>query len=134
TNRDNADRRLVPLRISSAWSVMIRSGVRELLIVLIAALLLSACNPREFPPFKKYSEWSEKEITRQTEEAIKNDPELAELDSVCKQVPVPESFEFIRKGGLDDERVTLSTYYFSHMRYEDARLVWDDYFQRTGWK
>ncbi len=114
--------------------MVIRSRVRELFVVLFAALLLSACNPREFPSFKKYSEWSEKEITRQTEEAIKNDPELGELDSVCKQVPVPENFKFMRKGGLDDERITLSTFYFSNMRYEDARLVWDDYFHRSGWR
>ena len=104
------------------------------LVVLIVALLLSACNPREFPPFKKFSEWSEKEATRQIEEAIKNDPELAELDSVCKQVPVPEDFKFIWKGGLDDQKVSFSTYYFSHIRYEDARRIWDDYFHRNDWK
>lgn len=104
-----------------------------ILVTLIGAFLSSACNPRELPPFKKLSEWSEKETTRQTEEAIKNDLALQEVDGICKNIPLSGDFEFLWKARLDERRLILAHHYVSDVHFDEARVRWVKYFSDNGW-
>jgi hypothetical protein len=94
----------------------------------------SACNPRENPIFRKAALENEQMITRQTEEAIKNSPVLQELDAMCKQIPLPANSQFIWKGGLDDQTISLSYHYYSETKYEEAWSLFKVYFLQNGWK
>lgn len=77
---------------------------------------------------------TDKQITDQTEEVIKGSPELQELDSVCKQIPRAQDFQFVKKGGLDDQKISLSYYYISETRYEEVWRLLGNYFDKNGWK
>lgn len=77
---------------------------------------------------------NEAQITKYTDEAIKNSPELQELEKVCTQIPLPQDFQFVRKGGIDDQRIMLTYLYYSETEYGKATAVWINYFNENGWK
>lgn len=103
-------------------------------ILILLLLWITGCNPKELPIFKEAREQNEKLITEQTEKAIKNSPELQELDNVCKQIPLPSDFKFVWKGGLDDQKLSLSTHYYSETSYEEAKNIFNDYFSKNNGK
>lgn len=74
------------------------------------------------------------QITEQTNEAIKNSPELKQLDKVCTQIPLLADFQFVQKGGIDDQKISLSYKYNSETRYEEFWKVLKNYFEQNNWK
>ena len=105
-----------------------------LVLAIVLPLLLTACDPRTSQPLKGLIEESDRRISKQTDEAIKNDPELQELDRLCTGIPLPSDFVLIRKGDLDDRIVTIGYYYKSDTPYSEARLLWINYFSQNGWE
>ena len=120
---------------SSYWMRHLGFGLNRAhyCLILLVCSILTGCNPRELPAVKTLVEENEKAITKQTEEAIRNDPRLHALDEICRQVPLPRDARFVRKAGPDDENLTLSVYYYSDTPYDNARIVWEQYFSQTGW-
>lgn len=91
------------------------------------------CNPRELPGIRNLVIENEKQTTRQTEEAIKNSHELQELDKMCKQIPLPLDFKFVWKGGIDDEKISLSSYYYSETSLGETKNFYNQYFIQNNW-
>lgn len=99
------------------------------LVLLVCVLILSACEN-----ISRLSNGLDRQLERNTEEAISKSPALQEVDKVCREVPLPSDFVFVRKGGLDDQKITLSYYYSSKTKYEEAQGLWRNYFEGTGWR
>lgn len=103
------------------------------ILCLVVSLTNSACNPREFTVFKKIAEASDEAETKAAEEAIRRDPKLRMVDQACSAIPLPSDAKFIKKGGLDDQKVTLSTYYSSDTPYQALAVSWNTYFISSNW-
>lgn len=104
------------------------------LLFCLISIVFTACNPRESPGIKQLAKQYEAFTTKQTDEAIKTNPALQEVEATCKQIPLPSDFVFEWKGGLNDDQVmALSYYYASETKYGEARLLWNDYFLLNGW-
>jgi hypothetical protein len=74
------------------------------------------------------------ELTTQlTNEAIKKSEALQELDKVCASVALPEGFKFVSKGGIDDQKISLSYYYNSEIPFEEIYEVFRKHFSEKGW-
>ncbi len=72
-------------------------------------------------------------LTRITDKAISESPDLQKLDTICTSVPLPEGFEFASKGGLDDQKVSLAYRYSSDRSWDEARKVFYEHFSRLKW-
>ncbi|MGB5014854.1 MAG: hypothetical protein WBO68_12590 [Pyrinomonadaceae bacterium] len=96
---------------------MRRSLPAIFVVLIISALLDSGCLPRDLE--LKYRE----NQTRATDEAISNSAELTELNKVCLAVRLPDEFIFVSKGGIDDQKVSLSYQYRSDLSFEVARRI-----------
>ena len=72
--------------------------------------------------------------TRATDEAISQSTELQELNRVCTSVDLPSGFVFVSKGGLDDQKLSLSYSYSSDRLFDDSRVIFERYFRERGWK
>lgn len=94
----------------------------------------SGCNPRELPVFKKVAQEIDEAGTRAAEEAIKKDPKLQMVNEVCSAIPLPADAKFIRKGDLDDQKITIGVYYSSRTPYQDLASAWNEYFTSAGWR
>jgi hypothetical protein len=77
---------------------------------------------------------TDKQQTELTNEAIKKSSELQELDNVCKQIPLPQNFKFVRKSGIDDQKITLSYYYYSDTKYLETWNFLQEYFSQNKWQ
>lgn len=106
---------------------------KKVLLITLFSIFLTGCNFRELPIVRDAIIKEREQITINTEKAIKNSPELQELDKMCSQIPLPKDFKFISKGGLDDQKVTLSTYYYSETDFQEVRQLFKDYFNQKGW-
>ena len=101
-------------------------------IVLVAAF--NACNPRNLPIVKDLAIASEKERTRHTAELIESSKQMKQLDNVCAQIPVPDSFQFVWKDGYNDEHKLVASYYLSEISFNESQEIWRDYFIKEGWE
>ena len=90
----------------------------KLLICLIPLFVCSDC--------------TDGQITELTNKAVKESSQLQELDKVCSQIQLPD-FQLIRKGGIDDQKITLSYYYDSQTDYLRGWQIFDRYFDKNNW-
>jgi hypothetical protein len=112
-----------------------RSLAKLLLTIVVAvSTFLLACNPRETPVFKKLAEASEKEITRRTEEAIRNDPELQKLSELCNSIPREPDAAIVRKSWSANSGKTLYVYLLTETNLEDMEKIWLPHFSQNGWE
>ncbi len=109
--------------------------VIDLSLLVLFSLALAGCIPSGTPGIKQLTKKFDEIATKQTDDAIKKSPVLQEVESVCKQIPLPPDFEIVKKGGLnDDGLLVLDYYYTSETKYEPARLLWNTYFADNGWE
>ena len=73
------------------------------------------------------------EQTLETDKAIEKSKSLQELNTVCTNVPLPQSFVFVYKGGIDDQKISLAYYYKSESSFDDVRVSIEEYFDKHGW-
>lgn len=71
--------------------------------------------------------------TRLTDEAISKSPALQELDKICSNINLPKEFVFISKGGIDDQKISLSYKYDADIAFDKAQQVFEKYFSEKGW-
>jgi hypothetical protein len=102
--------------------------------ICLIFLVFVCLSCRDLPGIKQLSEADATVTTKLTEEAIKNSTQLQELDNVCKEIPLPPDFRFIWKGGIDDQKITLSTHYYSETKYEETWALLKRYFAQNGWR
>ncbi|HMS43585.1 MAG TPA: hypothetical protein PKE69_25380 [Pyrinomonadaceae bacterium] len=74
------------------------------------------------------------QITKYTEDAIKETSVLQKLDKVCSSVSLPNDFKLVRKDGIDDQKITLAYYYNSDTSYQETWKLIKEYFEAKGWK
>jgi len=99
------------------------------------SLALAGCILRGTPGIKQLTKKFDEIATKETDDAIKKSPVLQEIETVCKQIPLPPDFEFIAKGGLNDDGLLFLDYYYaSNTKYEQARVLWNTYFADNGWE
>lgn len=71
--------------------------------------------------------------TKITDEAISKSADLQQLNKVCLDVKLPDGFVFVSKGGIDDEKVSLSYHYDSDLPFDESRKTFESYFSEKGW-
>lgn len=110
--------------------------MKKYFLLLMSVLILTTvnCNPRELPIVKETLKEADINRTEATEDAIKNNPELQELDNACKQIPLPDQFKMVAKHLAPGKPPALSYYYFSNETFDDSDKFFKDYFQKNGWK
>jgi len=104
------------------------------LLLLPLICTFAGCNVREVSLFKKLAQSSDEEITRQTEEAIKKDPDLQELNRICMDIPLPQNSHLVRKGGPDDQHKSIWVLYKTPASFDDLERGWLSHFQTSTWR
>lgn len=103
-------------------------------ILLIMTFCFAGCNPKELPILKeKLKDWDEF-TTRETEEAIKRNPELQELDNLCKQIPLSERFKLYSKRMASHGPPALFLFYYSEDDFDKSDKLFREYFKQNGWE
>jgi hypothetical protein len=104
-------------------------------LLIMAAVGFTACDPRQLPGFKQEARRQEERITRETEEAIKKSPALQELDRLCAQeIPRPDGFIPVNKYGDLVEGRYLGYGYHSGIDYQGVKSFYLNYFTQHGWQ
>lgn len=105
------------------------------IILIMAVLCITGCNPRELPGLKQGAKRQEERITRETERAIKESPALQELNRLCvEEVPRPNGFVLVNKyRDLHGEKF-LGYGYHSDADYQFVKSFYLEYFSRHGWQ
>lgn len=110
----------------------IRMKITVSAMLAALTLVLVACNPRELPVIKQKVKEMDDFRTKETQKAVAEDPELRNLDSWCRQVPLPEGFQFV---ALQLSREpSLSYYYQSDRSFDDSEEDFRKYFVRNEWE
>lgn len=81
---------------------MIRNSLKSLICIILLFVCLGCID---------------KQITELTNRAIKDSPQLQDLDRLCSQIQLPPDFRLIRKGSIDDQKISFSYYYDSKTEY-----------------
>ena len=104
-------------------------------VLLMAAVCATGCNPRELPGFKQLAKREEQRITRETEEAIKKSPKLQELNRLCtEEIPRPDGFVPVSKSRDFNEETFLDYGYHSTLDYQKVKTFYINYFSQHGWQ
>ena len=106
-------------------------GLRIISIASVVCVCLAAANCVLIPrPIEK----KERELkTRATDEAIRGSEQLRVLNEVCTSVKLSPDFEFVWKGGLDDQKLSLEYHYSSKLPFADVRPLFLHHFASRGW-
>ncbi|MBX3267506.1 MAG: hypothetical protein KF831_12450 [Acidobacteria bacterium] len=107
---------------------------QALFLVLTSCIVLTSCNLRDTPVFRSLAEASDKERTQQTEEAIRNDPELQKLNEICESIPRPRDSSLVGKSRGESNGKALWLYFQTEVSFEDLEKVWSSYFSENGWQ
>lgn len=99
------------------------------LFTIFLIVLTASCSLLEKASIKQ-----DEFLMEQAEKAIQNSPQLQEIDKVCKDIKLPANSQFIWKGGLDDEVITITYHYFSNTEFREARSIFIDYFKANQWR
>lgn len=99
------------------------------LFTIFLIVLTASCSLLEKASIKQ-----DEFLMEQAEKAIQNSPQLQEIDKVCKDIKLPANSQFIWKGGLDDEVITITYHYFSNTEFREARSIFIDYFKAHQWR
>ncbi|MFL6466872.1 MAG: hypothetical protein ACJ72Z_02830 [Pyrinomonadaceae bacterium] len=110
------------------------SAGRFFFFTLLFALTLASCNVRDTPMFKWLAESNDEEITRQTEELIRTDPEMGRLNEICMSIPMPKDTILVRKGGPDDRKKSLWVLFNTSTSFEQLDRTWSSHFERNNWR
>ncbi|MCW5962170.1 MAG: hypothetical protein KIS76_18565 [Pyrinomonadaceae bacterium] len=112
---------------------MKRSFILKISLLTMTILSLG-CNPTNLPVFKQGSDQIRDLGTKETEEAIKTDPELEQLDNVCSKIPFLKSFEIISKSMSTHGPRQLFYSYYSDISFDDSEKRIKEYFSNDGWE
>ncbi|MCU0238818.1 MAG: hypothetical protein MUC29_05195 [Pyrinomonadaceae bacterium] len=96
--------------------------------------MISGCNPKGLPFIKEYLRKNDELNTKQTNEDIKTNAKLKELDDLCKSIPLPDSFKFYGKQRSYKHSNLLSFYYYSEDSFDKSDKHFREYFLSNGWK
>lgn len=102
-------------------------------ILVFLSLFSSACLFKKLPIVREQLIEEERRQTEYTEEAIKNSSVLKDLDSLCKEIPKPSKFEFIKKV-KGNNSVFISHGYYSDYNFDIGKKFYLDYFSERGWE
>lgn len=91
-------------------------------LLLLGAIWSCACDPRTLPGFKEESERQEERITRETEAAIRESPQLRELNQLCiETIPRPSDFVLVNKFRTLNSGPLLGYGYHSAWDYDSVK-------------
>lgn len=108
--------------------------IGTLILLLAAFLLLGARFCGDWAVFKNIRDAQNRLGNESTEAAIRESASLKELDNVCSQIPLPKDFTLIEKGGLDDQKVTLSYLYNSNLKEYDVVIFFIRHLKEDEWQ
>ena len=101
---------------------MIKMKIFLKLAILSLLFLTNGCSVIS-ENFEKLSLWENERATNRVNELAQKNENVAKLDELCKQVPIPPSFVFGWKRIIRDDSKSLSYYFFST---EDVNRVKND--------
>lgn len=113
---------------------MVRARYLKLFLILLLVSGVTACI-RQLPAFKREAKRQSERMTRETQEAIKKNPKLQELENLCaKQIPLPEGFVLTQLGRDFHESKFLAYHYRSKERYDTVKQFYLTYFGKQNWQ
>lgn len=80
----------------------------------------------------KYREMVAEDRRVAVEKAIAEKPEFQKLDTLCREIPLPEGTRFVEKARLYDS-IGISYYYYSKKSPEELEEHFLQYFKANGW-
>jgi hypothetical protein len=116
---------------------LVKFGLSLVFLVGISFSMTGCAYIRNLPLVKEKVLEDQKERTQKTEEAVKKDSILRELDDLCSDLPKPIDFEFAFKDKSVERANKL--YYIDHIylsviNYKEVRKFYLDYLSKEGWK
>jgi hypothetical protein len=103
-------------------------------IFAILIFLMIGCNPRALPFIKDKLKANDEINTKNTEEAIKTDEKLRELNDLCKSITLPDSFKFYSKNRSQKNSDLISFYYYSNANFDDFDKTFRQHFLADDWQ
>jgi hypothetical protein len=101
--------------------------------IFVILHLMIACNPRALPFIKDRLKANDEINTKNTEEAVKTDEKLKELDDLCKTIPIPDSFKFYSKDRSVRGSDLIFVHYYSDDNFNDSDKYFREYFLSNQW-
>jgi hypothetical protein len=95
----------------------------HLLLCIVLSAITISCTP-----FLKENR------TKAADEAIQKNPELQELDNLCKQIAALKDFKFISKGISSHGLPALYYSYYSENDFDETDKFFRDYLMKNGWE
>ncbi|MEZ5428393.1 MAG: hypothetical protein R2747_19140 [Pyrinomonadaceae bacterium] len=103
-------------------------------VLAIGLLCFSLMGCKILPGFEELMTQEDKRETRETEKAIKNSPELQELDELCRKLPQVNEFRLIGKARNFRKPTKLTFFYYSEKDPYSLDRVFRNYFREKGWE
>jgi hypothetical protein len=109
-------------------------AARIALVLMAIAVSSAGCNPTGWPGLRQMAKQQDDRETRETEQAIKNSPELQELHQLCTlEIPHPDDFAMMDKSHGRYEKVFIGYGYRSGMKYPQVKQFYLSYFVQHEW-
>lgn len=102
-----------------------RNKFSVIIVLFVLIFVTQSCRFRSPPDFEQQTKFAEVEIA--------NDTELQRLDTLCRELPKPNNFQFLGKSAASRTMSAGYTYKTS-LNYEQIKQFYDDYFGQNGWK
>jgi hypothetical protein len=102
-------------------------------VAVIILFLTLGCNPRALPFIRDKLKANDEMNTKNTEEAVKTDEKLRELDDLCKSIPLPDSFKFYSKSRSVKGSDLIFVYYYSDDDFNNSDKYFREYFSSNQW-
>ena len=104
-------------------------------LLLLLAVYLTGCNPRNWPGFKERAAQEDARITKETQEAIKRDPVLGDLNHLCAEtIPKVDGAQLLSMSHSTHSRTFISYHYGVTTPFPQIKAVFRDYFQQKEWE
>jgi hypothetical protein len=109
--------------------------IKIVFVILTLSFFVSGCIDRKWVPFsRERTIYLEKNATAEAEEKIRNSPELQKVDNVCRQIQLPESFNFVSKQVIGSNKKFITYNYRSDEGYHEVHAFYLEYFKKDGWE
>lgn len=99
-------------------------------IVALVSVIFCSCRV----PFSRDAEREYRNLqTNATNSEIAKSPDLQRLEAVCTSIRLPDTFQFVSKGGIDDRKLSLAYHYESESSFQDTKLLIVRDLKEKGW-
>lgn len=97
------------------------------IVLLILIFVSLGCHPRNLPIFKQMAEQADNAANEKAKRLIKEDPKYKKVDSICREIPLPDDFNLIVMKAVDKPAEGISYFYTSSVDFDTAEKHFRQY-------